>query len=74
MGYTNMKRIILEFTDDDLDGGRIAMNSIDAFDALQFYVDELWERAQMTPDEGEKHAMTVIYRQLKEKLQDWSDM
>lgn len=68
-----MKRIILEFTDDDLDGGRIAMNSIDAYDALQLYVDELRDKAALSLDGAERSVMYAIHRELTEKLQDWSD-
>ncbi len=68
-----MRKIVLEFTDDDLDGGRIALNSIDAYDTLQLYTDNLQERAALSFDPSEKATMYAISRELRDKLQEWAD-
>ncbi len=68
-----MRKIVLEFTEDDLDGGRIAMNSIDAHDSLQLYVDDLNERAALSFDPSEKATLYIISREIRDKLQEWAD-
>ena len=68
-----MRKIVLEFTNDDLDGGRIAMNSIDAHDALQLYTDDLQQRAALSLDPSERSTYNTIARELRDKLQEWAD-
>ena len=69
-----MRKIVLEFTEDDLDGGRIAMNSIDAYDSLQLYIDDLQDRSALSLDPIERSTYNTVMRELNDKLQEWHDL
>ena len=69
-----MRKIVLEITEDELDGGRIDMNPIDAYDSLQLYIDDLQQRSALALDPTERHTYNTVMRELNDKLQEWHDL
>ena len=65
MGYTEMKQS-LEFNHDEEDRGRIALNSWDAYCALQLLIDKI--------QDGDYLSLSDVKKDLRELAQDWHDL